>query len=226
MNFSERSDYKKTWESLTKDFKSAQHYVAGHNDPAEFSRSADITLGVLRSTIGINPNDIILEIGCGVGRVGKVLSPLVQKWIGTDISSGMISQAGFYLKEEKNIELVTLEKPNLSQIADQSVDAVYCTVVFMHLLEWDRYRYVQEALRILKPGGRAYFDNVDITTEHGWKVFTDGCRYPATERPAQISMVSSADELLTYGQRAGFANARVHRWGGAWVALVGEKPAS
>ena len=28
-----------------------------------------------------------------------------------------------------------------------------------------------EAFRILKPGGRAYFDNVSLTTDEGWEIF-------------------------------------------------------
>ncbi|MBC2605985.1 class I SAM-dependent methyltransferase [Pelagicoccus albus] len=224
MELSDRSNYKKTWEDLSQDFETAQHYVAGHNDETEFERSAQVTLGVLRETVGVKDSDDFLEIGCGVGRVGKVLSPIVKSWTGSDISSGMVKQAGSYLEACDNVSLVHLERSSLSQFQDESFDVVYCTVVFMHLLEWDRYRYVSEALRILKPGGRIYFDNVDIRSDHGWKVFTDGYNIPVEKRPAQISMVSSADELLTYGEKAGFENCRIHRWGGAWVALVANKP--
>jgi len=28
-----------------------------------------------------------------------------------------------------------------------------------------------EAFRILKPGGRAYFDNFSLTTDEGWEIF-------------------------------------------------------
>lgn len=223
MNLNNRSNYKETWEELSKNFETAQHYVAGHNNDTEFSRSAEVTLSVLKETINIESSDEILEIGCGVGRVGRVLSPLVKSWTGSDISSGMINQAKLYLGGLENVSLVSLEESSLQSFDDESFDVIYCTVVFMHLLEWDRYRYISEALRILKPGGRIYFDNVDIRSEHGWKVFTDGYKLPISKRPAQISMVSSGDELLTYGERAGFQNCKIHRWGGAWVALIGNK---
>ncbi|MBK1878411.1 class I SAM-dependent methyltransferase [Pelagicoccus mobilis] len=223
MNFSDRSNYEKTWEGLAKDFDSAQHFVAGHNDNKEFQRSAQVTLEVLKETIGVSKEDTFLEIGCGIGRVGRALSPHVGQWNGADISSGMIAQAEKYLNDLDNVSLHKLQASSLEQFEDESFDAIYCTVVFMHLLEWDRYRYIKEAMRLLKPGGRVYFDNVDITTDHGWQVFTDGYNIPVSERPAHMSMVSSADELLTYGQKAGYQNTRIHRWGGAWVALVGTK---
>lgn len=224
MNTADRSNYKETWEQLSETHYKAMMNIAGHEDKEEFERSARVTLGVLDETVGVRDSDTFLEIGCGIGRVGRVLSPLVEKWIGTDISSGMTRQAGEYLQEFSNTELVTLGDPDLSEIPDQSVDVVYCTVVFMHLFEWDRYKYVQEAFRILKPGGRCYFDNMDIKSDHGWEVFEFCSKYPLDGRPPQIGMTSSGDELEVYGEKAGFENIRIHRWGGAWVALVGQKP--
>lgn len=220
----DRSDYKGTWEALAPDEEGARMFVAGHTDNSEWDRSALVTRDILKEYVGLEPTDVLLEIGCGMGRVGKVLSPLCQRWIGADISSGMLSCAHHHLQGLDNIELVELDDVSLRAIPDASVDLVYCTVVFMHLYEWDRFRYVEEAMRVLKPGGRCYFDNVDITSDHGWEVFQQSAGFPRDNRPAQISMTSSGDELETYGRRAGFEGIQIRRWGGAWVTLTGRKP--
>lgn len=220
-----RSHYKETWTALAPDERSARLAVAGHLDDPEWNRSAGVTLTVLTEKVGIHSTDEILEIGCGIGRVGRVLAPLCRRWVGADISPGMIACAREYLAGIPNAETVELAQSSLAQFPEASFDLVYCTVVFMHLYEWDRYRYVTEALRILRPGGRCYFDNVDITTDHGWGVFMQSASYGPDDRPSHTSMVSSADELLTYGQRAGFKDVQVRKWGGAWVALTGTKPA-
>ena len=86
----DRSDYKSTWEALAPNEQQARMFVAGHTDDAEWDRSAGITHGILEEFVEIRPDDVILEIGCGIGRVGKVLSPLCARWIGADISSGML----------------------------------------------------------------------------------------------------------------------------------------
>jgi SAM-dependent methyltransferase len=219
-----RSNYKSTWNALAPDETAARLHVAGHTDNAEWERSAQITRSVLRDFVGLSPADDALEIGCGMGRVGRAIAGDVRSWTGADISSGMLACAKTYLDGIPNLQLVELSDVGLSEFADASMDLVYCTVVFMHLFEWDRFRYVSEAFRVLRPGGRCYFDNVDITTDHGWKVFEDGYRIPREQRPDHLSATSSADELETYGRRAGFAEVQVRRWGGAWVALTGRKP--
>ncbi len=222
--FENRSNYKVTWNSLATSKRNAYVYVAGHSDEDQLHKSALYTIDILEKYVGVYPSDTILEIGCGVGRVGKVLSQKCAKWIGTDISGQMIVHAAQRLEGIDNIELVELSATGLSEIPDQSVDLVYCTVVFMHLLEWDRYKYVEESFRVLKSGGRCFFDNVDINSDHGWEVFSRGYEIDPNSRPAHISMTSSGDELRTYAQKAGFQEVKIHRWDNAWVGVTGIKP--
>src|SRR5207248_5196351 len=49
------------------------------------------TLRFLQDSVGIGKDDVVLEIGCGIGRVGKVVAPLCRKWIGCDVASSMLS---------------------------------------------------------------------------------------------------------------------------------------
>jgi len=222
-SFEQRSDYKSTWNKLAPSSEDAKVAVAGHAEEEQLNQSALVTIDVLKRYVGINPGDVILEIGCGVGRVGKILSSQCAQWIGTDISGNMIKYAAERLAGIDNIKLIELSTVGLSEIADNSVDLVYCTVVFMHLYEWDRYRYVLEAFRILKPGGRCFFDNVDITSAHGWQVFMESFSYDIDKRPARMSMISTGGELKTYALKAGFKAVQVHRWDNAWVGVTGVK---
>jgi ubiquinone/menaquinone biosynthesis C-methylase UbiE len=137
----------------------------------------------------------------------------------------MLRYAAERLKGLQNVELIELSTVGLKEIPDDSVDVVYCTVVFMHLYEWDRYKYVQEAFRVLKPGGRCFFDNADITSGHGWKLFMDGTHFEIDKRPAHVSMVSTGEELHAYALRAGFKDVKVHRWDDTWVGVTGTKSA-
>jgi SAM-dependent methyltransferase len=220
----ERSEYKKIWNRQAQDFDTAALAVAGHTDEPTLDLTARGTVDILRRTVGIEPTDLFLEIGCGIGRVAGRLSQECLHWFGTDISGDMLRHAAGRLRDRTNVTLVELSTVGLDEFPDDGLDVVYCTVVFMHLLEWDRYRYVQEAYRVLRPGGRAYFDNVPLDTEHGWSVFLDSARYPFARRPAHISMTSTREELRTYLTKAGFAEIQIHDLANGFIAATGRKP--
>jgi ubiquinone/menaquinone biosynthesis C-methylase UbiE len=219
----DRSAYKDVWDRQSRDPEVAWLAVAGHTDEATLDLTARGTIDVLRSTVGIHPDDVILEIGCGIGRVGKPLSTQCLQWFGADISGVMLGHAAARLKSRPNTTLVELATVGLQEFPRDAFDLVYCTTVFMHLLEWDRYRYVEEALRVLRPGGRCYFDNYPLDSEHGWKVFLESSSYPLDRRPAHLSMSSSREELRTYLSKAGFANVAVHDLANGMIAGTGVK---
>ena len=225
LRLKDRSNYKETWTALAQTNNDAANSVAGYVAEDELDVTARHTVDVLREYIGINPTDDILEIGCGIGRVGKVLAPLCNTWTGSDISAGMLDIARRRTAEHSNVKLCELHAVGLAEFDDNSFDVVYCTVVFMHLFEWDRFTYVKEALRVLRPGGRCFFDNVDITSDHGKEFFALSATHPIDTRPPHIGMVSSGDELRSYGEWSGMANIEIHRWDNAWVGLTGTKPA-
>ena len=222
---SNRGAYKEVWNALSADVKDALLHVGGTVDEAAIDHETKNTIKVITETIGLRPGDEFLEIGCGIGRVGKLLAPQVRRWVGCDVAENMLGHARERLGHMPNVELVALSGVDLAPIPDASVDAVYSTVVFMHLDEWDRWAYVREAFRVLRPGGRFWCDNVDIGTEDGWKVFEAAWRaFPPTKRPAHITRCSTPQELATYLRRAGFATVQTrtrHLWVDAW----GVKPA-
>jgi SAM-dependent methyltransferase len=202
-----RSAYKSVWNNLGNTETSAKLHVIGSEREEDFAATGAETRDVLVNTVGIRPDDTVLEIGCGVGRVGQVLAPICKQWIGCDVSGNMIQHTRRRLQAFPNVTLVEISGYDLKPIADQSVNVVYCTIVFMHLDEWDRYNYVLEAHRVLRPGGRVFIDNFSITTDEGWAVFeTHRTLFPPDKRPAHISKSSTPQELETYLRRAGFTS--------------------
>ena len=220
-----RSDYKGVWTALSKSLSSAKMHVSGTEDEATIETSGVGTSQFLFDHVGINSTDIVLEIGCGIGRVGKCLAGRCRRWIGADVSPHMLAFAAERLRNFSNVEFVELSGNDLRPIADKSIDVVYSTVVFMHLESWDRYSYVEEAFRVLRPGGKLYVDNVNLCSDGGWAIFETHRRFPIAERPDHITVCSTPQELQEYLKRAGFESIETET-GVELVSVWGRKPLS
>ena len=103
---------------------------------------------------------------------------------------------------------------------DRSFDAY--TIAFGLRNVTDIDRALGEAYRVLKPGGRIYYDNFGLTTPEGWKLFQLTAKMDPAARPPNISKSSTAEELQWYAARAGFQNIRV-RPGALFVTIIADK---
>lgn len=220
-----RSDYQQVWDWEARSAGNARLVVSGTADVAEHDASGLATALDVVTEARVTASDVVLEIGCGVGRVGKHLAPRCARWIGTDVSGKMLTHARETLRGANNASFQRISGFDLTGIADASVDVVYCTGVFMHLDEWERYTYLVDARRVLKDNGRLYVDNYGLTTPRGWEFFMETARVPVEQRPPQISRSSTAEELRTLAEHAGFTEIRV-RSGELWITLTAVKPAS
>jgi len=217
-----RSEYKNVWAGLSATEDQAKLHVIGVTDEAAFQSTGEETLRFLQESVGIRKEDVVLEIGCGIGRVGKLVAPLCRKWIGCDVAANMVALASERLRGLPGIEFKEISGYDLKGVADASVDVVYCTVVFMHLESWDRYNYILEAFRVLRPGGRIYVDNISLCSDGGWDVFEAHRAFPPANRPPHITQNSTPQEIETYLRRAGFVDLRI-RTDDDWIRASGMK---
>jgi hypothetical protein len=95
----------------------------------------------------------------------------------------------------------------------------------MHLAEWERFGYIREGIRVLRPGGRMLVDCFNLLSDLGWALFERMRLYHPTRRPPQISTASTPQEIGTYFERAGFAAVQ-QRTRAEWLTTYGRKPAA
>jgi SAM-dependent methyltransferase len=215
-----RTAYGQVWDEISQTESAARVAVSGTADDQEWARSGEATAGDIRTLAGVTAADDVMEIGCGAGRVGRFLAPHCRHWAGADVSPNMLRHAAESLKDLPNVSTVRLNGYDLAGVADRSLDVVYCTGVFMHLDEWERYRYVLDARRVLRPGGRLYVDNFNLLEPEGWALFMEHFRMDPSKRPANVSRHSTPQELERYLTQAGYTDVRL-RTGGLWVTAVG-----
>ena len=217
-----RANYKSTWNNLSTELDKAVRHVTGTATEEELLKSGTHDAKRIIKHTQTTLNDDVLEIGCGVGRIGSEYSNHCKTWTGADISPNMLEFASRRLQDKKNVILKELTGCDLSVFENNSFDVIYCSVVFMHLDEWDRYHYITEAYRVLKPKGRAYFDNFNLQSKEGWKTFIDHKKIPSDSRPAHISKSSTQNEFQAYFERSSFDIFKITS-DGQWVVGIGEK---
>lgn len=207
-----RRQYAEVWDSLM-DSKLVPRVAEPEvSDEEDLGPSTAQCLENLTGLAGVSRKDDVLEIGCGAGRIGIELAPLCRSWVGADISARMLARAFGRLGTVPNARLVQLSSVNLVPFKDKSFDVLYCTSVFGHLDEMDRWRYIEEAFRVLRPGGRLLIDNIDVESDAGWQAFLkQTSQYQDLERPPFMPRFSTAAELANYIGRAGFGGARLTR---------------
>jgi ubiquinone/menaquinone biosynthesis C-methylase UbiE len=204
-----RSRYSAVWDSLSLTSDGAAFAATGYWDELSLQTSGKRVATRIAVAMSLKASDDVLEIGCGVGRVGWAVAPECRSWIGCDISKNMLSHAKRRLAGLSNVRFVHLHAANLGEIPNASVDIVYCTNMLAHLDPMERWQYVMEAHRILRPSGRLYLDTIALDSPEGWAMLTNNVkqRRSGVEAP-YIPIPSTADELISYSNQAGFAATR------------------
>lgn len=129
-------------------------------DEAQLWREGEADLLRMLGSVGarLEPQDTVLDVGCGVGRLTRALAGRAEHVHGIDVSAEMLARASANLAGVANVTLHQGDGTGLGPIADASVDAVISLVVFQHIPDpVVTLGYVREIGRVLSPGGWAAF---------------------------------------------------------------------
>lgn len=130
-------------------------------------------LRVRLARFGLQPNDYLIDVGCGSGRLAYALarSPWRDsiRYLGIDIVPAMLEFAAQKCHQPRwRFELVT--EPHIPE-ADGVAEMVCFFSVFTHLLQEESFLYLEDARRVLKPGGRIVASYLDIADPSHWSIF-------------------------------------------------------
>jgi SAM-dependent methyltransferase len=111
-----------------------------------------------RLGVSIDPGDAVLEVGCGVGRLTRVLAARASSIRALDVSEQMLALATEHNPDLANVEWILGDGATLGQIESGSVDACVSHVVFQHIPDPTvTLGYVREMGRVLRPDGWSAF---------------------------------------------------------------------
>ena len=119
---------------------------------------------------GLPQDGYVIDVGCGSGRLAKPLSGWLRgPYLGIDLVPSLLEHAR---------SLVTRPDWRFEEIdhigipeEDGRADMVVFFSVLTHLLHEQGYWYLEEARRVLKPGGRIIFSFLDFKQPEHWAIF-------------------------------------------------------
>lgn len=106
----------------------------------------------------ITSDSVGLEIGTGMGLLTKHLAKSALAIHGCDISESFVSAAKRECSNIPNCFFNLIESCDLSGFKDEQFNFIYSNNVFIHLDFYEISSYIEQSFRLLKPGGRMYFD--------------------------------------------------------------------
>lgn len=121
----------------------------GAQDLAEILELLDVRL---------TSEEDVVEIGCGIGRLTRVLASSARSVHAIDISREMLSRARTHNPDLSNVHWIHGDGESLDPLPDGAFDACVSHVVFQHIPNPQiTLGYIREIGRVLRAGGWAAF---------------------------------------------------------------------
>jgi ubiquinone/menaquinone biosynthesis C-methylase UbiE len=119
---------------------------------------------------GLRPEHTIIDAGCGSGRLAVQLrNYLTGTYVGFDVVPSLLEHAESLCKRP---DWRFYQAPGTTiPESSSSADFIAFFSVFTHLLHEETYRYLDDAARVIKRGGKVVFSFLEYRLGSHWAVF-------------------------------------------------------
>jgi SAM-dependent methyltransferase len=129
---------------------------------------------------GLQKNHTVIDVGCGSGRLAFQLKDYLRgRYVGIDVVPELWQYAQkLCARDDWKFSAapgLTIPEP------DNSADFVCFFSVFTHLLHEESYTYLNDARRVLKPGGQIVISFLEFALPSHWAVFAKAVNDVASE---------------------------------------------
>ncbi len=123
--------------------------------PDLFRAATEEVASMMRAWELLKPWHVVLDLGCGDGRIVEAISREVRLAIGLDISGRLLDAARVRCAGRSNVFFVLSSGLDLAMLADEQFDVICAVDCFPYVVQSGlASRYLQESARVLRPAGR------------------------------------------------------------------------
>lgn len=154
----------------------------------------------IRSALGrfLRDSDgAVAEIGCGTGHWLAELSRPDQRFVGVDLSEGMLRRA----REHATTALLVRATAERLPVSDACLSRVFCVNALHHFRA--KETFIGECRRVLEPGGR--FLTIGLDPHHGGDTWWIYDYFPAA-KAANLRRSASTESIRRWLRDAGFVD--------------------
>ncbi len=110
-----------------------------------------------------NNSGTLVEIGCGTGQIGALLAPLVEHYIGIDLSAQMLKQ---FASRVDNLVLLQADGNDVWPVEDAQADLIFSS----RAIHWlDIEHTIEQAYRVANPDGALLIVGRANRAEDSWE---------------------------------------------------------
>jgi len=180
-------------------------------------KETGLTEVALLQYCGLLPEHHLVDVGCGSGRLAKPLSKVHSgKYSGFDIVRDAVDYAREFVGRS-DWRFEEIDGINIPE-KDNSVDMVCFFSVFTHILHEYTYWYLEESIRVLKPGGKIVFSFLEFAESHHWHVFTATLSHTKESATNPLNVFMHRGDIQVWAEHLnlvleGFYGATENPWG-------------
>jgi SAM-dependent methyltransferase len=155
---------------------------------------------MLLKHLGLKPEHTIIDVGCGSGRLAYQLRDYLQgNYVGIDVVPELFQYA--QRKCGRDDWRFYAAPGTIIPEPDASADFITFFSVFTHLQFEETYRYIQDAARVLKPGGKLVFSFLEFRLPSHWNIFAASLQ---DVRPDKVlNQFMDRDGIAAWAEHAG-----------------------
>lgn len=148
---------------------------------------------------GLQPTDTVVDVGCGSGRLAYQLRDyLTGSYVGLDIVPELFQYAA---KRCARPEWKFYAAPGL-KIPEpaESADFICFFSVFTHLLHEQTFKYLEDARRVVKSGGKILFSFLEFAIPSHWFIF-EGSLATVEQEDRVLNQFIGRDAIQAWADR-------------------------